>query len=117
MGDGLLFACRRLINSGCRASNTAILLQLIQQLAGFAHGQIFGDIPVKPFVNQFQWVQSIATRQAVDRLELVGGDRATTLRLRPTIRFSLRELFLDGCGRVNGPASLRIVDAAKVWPS
>ena len=117
MGGELSFACRRLINSGRRASNTAILFQLIQQLAGFPNGQIFGDISVKPLVHQLLRIDPVATRQAVDRLELVGGDRATTLRLRPTIRFSLRELFLDGCGRVNGPASLRIVDAAKVWPS
>jgi len=68
-------------------------------------------------VNQLLRVQTVATRQAVDRLELVGRDSAATLRLRPTIRFSLRELFLDGCGGLNGTASLRIVDAAKVWPS
>ena len=59
MGDGLSFACRRLINSGCRASNTAILFQLIQQLAGLADGQIFGDISVKPLVHQLLRVQTL----------------------------------------------------------
>ena len=102
MGDGLSFACRRLIQSGYRAGNTAILFQLIQQLAGFADGQIFGDISVKPLVHQLLRIYPVATRQAVDRLELVGRDRATTLQLRPTIRFSLRELFMNGCGGLNG---------------
>jgi hypothetical protein len=72
MGGELSFACRRLINSGCRARNTAILFQLIQQLAGFADGQIFGYISVKPLVHQLLRVDPVATRQAVDRLELVG---------------------------------------------
>jgi hypothetical protein len=102
MGGELSFACRRLINSGRRASNTAILFQLIQQLAGFPNGQIFGDISVKPLVHQLLRIDPVATRQAVDRLELIGRDRAATLRLRPTIRLSLRELFLGGCGGLNG---------------
>jgi hypothetical protein len=68
-GGGLSPACRRLINSGCRASNTPILLQLIQQFAGFADGQIFGDISVKPLVNQFLCVQTVVpSRQQPDDL-------------------------------------------------
>ena len=106
LGGGLSFACRRLIYSGCRASNTAILLQLIQQLAGFADSQVFGDIAVKPLVNEFLRIYPVATRQAVDRLELVGRDRATTLQLRPTISLPPRELFLDGCGGLNRPQAL-----------
>ena len=106
MGDWLSFACRRLIQSGYRAGNTAILFQLIQQLAGFADGQIFGHIAVKPLVHELLRVQTVATRQAVDRLELVGRHRAATLRLRPTIGLSLRELFLDGCGGLNGTHAL-----------
>ena len=66
----------RLIKSGRRPGNAPILFQLIQQLAGLADGQIFGHIAVKPLVHQLLRVQSIATRQAVDRLELVGRDRA-----------------------------------------
>ena len=106
MGGELSFGCRRLINSGCRASNTAILLQLIQQLAGFANGQILRHISVKPLVHQLLRVQTVATRQPVDRLELVGRDRAATLRLRPAIRLSPRKLFLDGCGGLNGTHAL-----------
>ena len=102
MGGGLSFACRPLIQSGYRASNTAILFQLIQQLAGFADGQIFGDISVKPLVHQLLRIYPVATRQAVDRLELVGRDRAATLRLLSTIGLSLRELFMDGCSGLNG---------------
>ena len=41
----------RLIKSGRRPGNAPILFQLIQQLAGFAHGQIFGDISVKLIVH------------------------------------------------------------------
>ena len=106
MGGELSFACRRLIQSGYRAGNTAILFQLIQQLAGFADGQILRHIAVKPVVHQFLRVDPVATRQAVDRLELVGRHRAATLRLRPAIRLSPRELFLDGCGGLNGTHAL-----------
>ena len=102
LGGELSLACRRLINSGCRAGNTAILLQLIQQLAGLADGEVLWHITVKPLVHQLLRVDPLATRQAVDRLELVGRDRATTPRLRPTIRLSLRELFMGGCGGLNG---------------
>jgi len=69
MGDGHSFACRRLINSGRRASNTAILLQLIQQLAGFADRQVLWHITVKPLVHELLRVQTVVpSRQQPDDL-------------------------------------------------
>ena len=93
-------------NSGCWPDNATILLQLIQQLASFPNGQVLRHIAVKPLVHKFLQINPLATRHSVDRLELIGGDRAATLRLRAMITLPLWKMFLHCSGGLNGTLTL-----------
>lgn len=58
-----------------------LLLQFVQQFAGFADSQVFGHVAVKPLVYQFLWIQLATSGQTIDCLDLIEFDTATTLWL------------------------------------
>ena len=75
-----------LIKSGCRSGKWQILLELVQQFAGLADGQVFGRIAVKAIVDQLLPVQPTASGQTVNCIGLVGCDAAAKLLFRATLR-------------------------------
>ena len=59
-GDGPIPSPPSLIKSGYRSGKWHILLELVQQLAGLADGQIFNHIAVKPLMCQLLRIKTLA---------------------------------------------------------
>jgi hypothetical protein len=59
-GDGPIPSPPNLIKSGGRSGKWHILLELVQQFAGLADGQVFRYIAVKPLVHQLLRIKSLA---------------------------------------------------------